>query len=853
MMRTLPLVIGMLLAEGAAVWGLQLAGLAGERQHLVAALALLGATLVAGTALQGQRPRLVNAFADIASLAIVGGAAWHFFTEERSPWVLGWALVGLQSAMNLRLRTRRDTLFALFGALGVALVAGTDIWSAAGIYFVVPFAVGAALALAAKYYLDQSARSELPRAERSMPRLAAPGVLLYGIAPALLIALPLILFLPVLPIRPLPFQLPYGGIVFAKPPPAATGDKGLPAGGLFGGEKKEAASEPGKGRGGGPPGEEKLAGRANKGDERGRSREPGQQPPAMVPGGPFPPEELNAPRDPAELEKLAKREHPGGICVPRPKELEEEVPVVQPPRQDVCEFHVLNPYHHPALYADGGDAASSTVLRVRSSAPVYLRQQIYDRYDNGTWQCSTHGERTIEKSGTNRFFIDDQDSKQVWNLQISVEKPLTDMVPALLRPEFLRFGTPTLKVNSEHAITAPSPIEAGTRYLTESPTLIWQRDRPTTDGGAHKGNPNYLQVPPALIRHVAPLAARAVSGKRAALERGEALESYLRQNHRHALDKLGFTGDTGEPLADFLNGSKAGNAELFATAMVLMARSLGIPARLAVGHIAVRKELGGDGFIVHRLDAHAWAELYIDRYWTTFDPTPIRAVPSAAAHPSARLASILHYLESLDRLARAFDEVVPGSGRPETVWQLRSTAPERVLVQLWRLAHWIKANAFVLALPVALLALLAWLWRRHRERVRRVLLEVVQTDPRERVLAAFAGVERIAVERGHGRRESEHHRAFLGRLAAAHPPLAEPTNVVEMEFGRARYGIAPVDEAAASAAISACDAITASLPVKPPEAPPAEPPPPAESPPPELRAAPAAEAPRRRVHRSGMG
>ena len=79
-------------------------------------------------------------------------------------------------------------------------------------------------------------------------------------------------------------------------------------------------------------------------------------------------------------------------------------------------------------------------------------------------------------------------------------------------------------------------------------------------------------------------------------------------------------GSSGDALGDFLD-ERIGYCEQFAATMALMARSVGIPARVAVGFTQGRLE--GDQWIVRGTDAHAWPELWMGSAgWVRFEPTP---------------------------------------------------------------------------------------------------------------------------------------------------------------------------------------------------------------------------------------
>jgi hypothetical protein len=72
----------------------------------------------------------------------------------------------------------------------------------------------------------------------------------------------------------------------------------------------------------------------------------------------------------------------------------------------------------------------------------------------------------------------------------------------------------------------------------------------------------------------------------------------------------------------FLFNLQRGYCDYFASAMVVMARSVGIPARLAVGYAMGHYHSQQGAYVVTEKDAHAWPELYFPDYgWIPFEPT----------------------------------------------------------------------------------------------------------------------------------------------------------------------------------------------------------------------------------------
>ena len=82
-------------------------------------------------------------------------------------------------------------------------------------------------------------------------------------------------------------------------------------------------------------------------------------------------------------------------------------------------------------------------------------------------------------------------------------------------------------------------------------------------------------------------------------------------------------GQLADPISNFLFERRRGHCEYFATAMVLMMRTLGIPARPVNGFLGSQYNSYGDYYMVTEANAHTWVEVFFPEYgWVTFDPTP---------------------------------------------------------------------------------------------------------------------------------------------------------------------------------------------------------------------------------------
>jgi hypothetical protein len=109
------------------------------------------------------------------------------------------------------------------------------------------------------------------------------------------------------------------------------------------------------------------------------------------------------------------------------------------------------------------------------------------------------------------------------------------------------------------------------------------------------------------------------------------IQLYLWDNYYYSL-KPGFAVN-GDQLEHFLfdpveSGGRKGYCSYFAFAMTLMLRSIGIPARVAVGFAPDMKNSTLNFYEIRAMDGHAWVEVYFDDYgWVTFDPTSSNFAP----------------------------------------------------------------------------------------------------------------------------------------------------------------------------------------------------------------------------------
>ncbi|MFP3713645.1 DUF3488 and DUF4129 domain-containing transglutaminase family protein [Puerhibacterium sp. TATVAM-FAB25] len=240
----------------------------------------------------------------------------------------------------------------------------------------------------------------------------------------------------------------------------------------------------------------------------------------------------------------------------------------------------------------------------------------------------------------------------------------------------------------------------------------------------------FLAVPgSAHAADVAAVAAEVAGDQPTRYDQAVALQTYLRDTTRFAYDTEVPRGRTGDAVWDFLQ-QRTGYCVQFATTMVVLARSLGIPARLAVGFLPGQADDDGVWEVTGQ-DSHAWPELWFeDTGWVRFEPTPAVQTGAAPQYADPSLgAGATPQPPSLEQ-ERPRGPTASAAAPPPTLAPTATSAPAAAAERGTPWGAWAGAVG-VLALAAAALAL----WLRRRERPER------QLDPErawERVLVALA-------------------------------------------------------------------------------------------------------------------
>jgi hypothetical protein len=283
------------------------------------------------------------------------------------------------------------------------------------------------------------------------------------------------------------------------------------------------------------------------------------------------------------------------------------------------------------------------VLRVRGEAGDHLRGNVYTRYQHGRWlPPKSSGERSVqlldvpeqgaELGGARaeiRFAQDDLD-----RFFLPVLKGGLQLSPSNVRVDEMGI-----------ARTEPDTYAEALRLLPGSRRAFALAD-PTPDD---------LALPAGIESELRALASDWTSAESpstsADAERVAALQARLESSYAYSLDfEDGSSGRDfdGDPVLHFLLEERAGHCEYFASAMTLLARATGVPARMVTGYRVAERNPYGSYHIVREQHAHAWSELYLgDRGWVTVDPSPLRGSLAAEADRTPLFAGLVDYAQVL--------------------------------------------------------------------------------------------------------------------------------------------------------------------------------------------------------------
>ena len=303
-------------------------------------------------------------------------------------------------------------------------------------------------------------------------------------------------------------------------------------------------------------------------------------------------------------------------------------------------FNTLNAVARPSSTAFIGTALTmggpvhlgqQPVMDIQADTGRYWRATVYDKYTGIGW-ISTHldalnldandprlnrsvGFMRAEVTQTVRLYLPDQ------NILYAEAQPIRFDIPTEVRYA----QSPQSESNSASfdltLVRARRPIRAGSVYHVASMISLADEDSLRADSTQYPAwiSKTYLQLPAELPPRVRDLAETITATYSNPYDKAAAIEAYLRSHIKYNENVI--APPPGRDGVDYtLFDRPEGYCNYYASAMAVMLRASGIPARVASGY--TMGEYKDGVFHIVEANAHSWPEVYFPSYgWIEFEPT----------------------------------------------------------------------------------------------------------------------------------------------------------------------------------------------------------------------------------------
>jgi hypothetical protein len=261
-------------------------------------------------------------------------------------------------------------------------------------------------------------------------------------------------------------------------------------------------------------------------------------------------------------------------------------------------------------------------LQDRPIAPElipYLRGAVLETYEQGEWR--TDFKKQVRPAGDEGWIpldLTPDPNRLIVRQQILTNALAEDLTFALPDPVWVQWAWKEARYDLRGVLFYPSLPDRPVEYLVDSALMPVGIPPRGSEGLAPE---EYLQLPPGLerVREIARKQTEDLEGRHA---RASRLAQYLRRNgFGYKLDPF-VSAQGKDPVERFLE-IKEGYCAHYATALALLCRAAGVPARVATGFQLREPEEDGS-FIVKNSDAHAWVEVWFGpkHGWRAYDATP---------------------------------------------------------------------------------------------------------------------------------------------------------------------------------------------------------------------------------------
>lgn len=464
------------------------------------------------------------------------------------------------------------------------------------------------------------------------------------------------------------------------------------------------------------------------------------------------------------------------------------------------------------------DQAAVEVFKVRSPERSYWRLTSLERFDGRIWSSSgSYG----KADGDLPESVSAEVTTETFEQSFSISSLAAIWLPTAYEPRAIAVNGLEIRYDEDSSTLIVDNDVSNSDGLvyqvtSASPRIAAEDLSGLTDEAPGEILERFLELPADFSPRVRGLAEELTAEATTPAEQARALQDHLR-TFEYSLDVQ--PGHSENALEDFLFETRIGYCEQFAGSFAAMARSIGLPARVAVGFTPGDEDPADPGLYSVRGEyAHAWPEVFITGAgWVAYEPTPGRGMPNAEAYtgvPEAQAAASNPGAVDVappttagetipsgpsTTLARNPDTNLQAGGPGDSGGGQADSAPVRLMLRpLARIAPIIGGLllGYALLFPLGLLA-------------RRTLRRRRATTPLEQIeLAWLESVEEAAAV-GFQERPSDTYFERAHHLAAALPEAQSAAFALAGRLEAGTYSAEGADEDDAAAAQAAAEEIRA--------------------------------------------
>jgi len=269
------------------------------------------------------------------------------------------------------------------------------------------------------------------------------------------------------------------------------------------------------------------------------------------------------------------------------------------------------PEHLAAERLDMGEA---------SGPRRYWRGMTYDQYTGRGWANSN---LDIVRSEAGQRFLEPQGPRELVTQDFQIIVPRDELLYAVADPVAVD-AISRVRWRGQGDLAFVHASVGRYSVISAAPKVTERELREAgTDYGAEIRE-RYLQLPP-LSKKVRDLTQEITAGAETPYDKLVAIESYLRREYTYDLN-VPQPAEGKDVVEYFLFEARRGYCDYYASAMVVLARAAGIPARLASGYATGDYDHEAQRYVVREYNAHSWPEAYFPGYgWIEFEPTVSQA------------------------------------------------------------------------------------------------------------------------------------------------------------------------------------------------------------------------------------